>query len=80
MKDFPVHEIIIDHSDLEIVPALPVPGAAFEQQYPDAVEEIDPNIPQAFGPPLQTFIFFDSDLRHDLRTHRSCTGLVVFVG
>ena len=52
----------------------------FIHQYPDAFEEIDPTIPEPFGPAILTSIFFDSDLAHDLRTHRSCTGIVVFIG
>ena len=53
LKDFLDQEIIIDHCNLEGVLVIPVPDTNFEQQYPDAFEEIDPNIPQAFGPPYK---------------------------
>ena len=62
LKDFPEQGIIINYHNLVNAPVLPVPDASFEQQYLDAFEEIYPNIAQAFGPPLQASIFFDSDL------------------
>ena len=80
MKDFPDSGIVIDNRDLECVPELPVPDSLFIHQYPDVFKEIDPAIPEPFGLAIQTSIIFDSDLVHDLRTHRSCTGIVVFVG
>ena len=80
LKDFLDHGIVIDHWDLECVPELPVPDPLFINQYSNAFKEIDPAIPELFGPAIQMFIFFDSDLAHDLRTHKSCTGFVTFVG
>ena len=52
----------------------------FLKDYPDAVEEMDPHFPRAFGPSLDTTIFVDSDHAHDLVTRRSLTGLIAFVG
>ena len=48
--------------------------------YPDASEEMDPSFPEIFGPILQTTILVDSDHAHDLKTRRSLTGLLAFVG
>jgi hypothetical protein len=80
LKDFPDHGIVIDHQDLYCVPELPVSDPSFLYQYPHAFEEIDPIILKPFGPAIQMSIFFDSDLAYDLRTHSSCTGIVVFIG
>ena len=52
----------------------------FLKDYPDAKEEMDPGFPQSFGPVLQTTILVDSDHAHDLKTRRSLTGLIGFVG
>jgi hypothetical protein len=80
LRDFPDLGIVIDHCDLDCVPELPVPDPLFIHQYPDALKENDPAIPKLFGPDIQISIFFDSDLAHDFITHRSCTGIVIFVG
>ena len=37
-------------------------------------------MPKAFGPELQTNIFFDADFAHDIVTRRSITGLIICVG
>ena len=37
----------------------------FLEDYPDAREELDPTMPVAFGPELETSIFFDADHAHD---------------
>ena len=80
LKDFPDSSIVINHRVLECVPELPVPDSLFIHQYPDVFKEIDPAIPEPFGLAIQMSIFFDSDLAHDLRTHRSCTGIVASWG
>jgi hypothetical protein len=52
----------------------------FLDDYPDAKEEMDPNFPKAFGPVLETTILVDADHAHDLKTRRSITGLLAYVG
>jgi len=52
----------------------------FLQDYPDAKDEIDPNLPEPYGHALETTILVDSDHAHDQKTRRSLTGLIVFVG
>ena len=37
----------------------------FLDDYPDAQEELNPTMPVAFGPELETSIFFDVDHAHD---------------
>ena len=41
----------------------------FLEDYPNAQEELDPTMPVAFGPELETSIFFDADHAHDQKTH-----------
>ena len=55
-------------------------AADFLKEYPDAREDRDPKEPDAYGQPLQTSVFFDANLAHDLATRRSITGILVFVG
>ena len=80
LKEFPEREIVIDHRDHEFFAQFGEPDPTMEELYPDSVEELDENMPEAFGPELQTSVWFDSDHGHDALTKRSCTGLVVMVG
>lgn len=49
--------------------------------YPDAMEEMDPNLPKALVPEMCITAFLvDSDHAHDKVTRRSITGLFIFVG
>jgi hypothetical protein len=50
------------------------------EDYPNAKEEIDPNLPTPYGTELETSIFFDADHAHDQKTRRSITGLIILVG
>ena len=52
----------------------------FVKDYPETSEELDPGFPKVFGPRLQTSILVDSDHAHDLKTRRSLSGLLAFVG
>jgi hypothetical protein len=61
-------------------PPFPPFEADFGDDYPDATEEVDQNLPEPFGEELQSSVFFDADHAHDLKTRRSITGLIVFVG
>ena len=80
LKEFPDRRILVDHRDLKVFPVLPTPDASFKEQYPDAFEELDERFPIPFGPPIQSSIFFYSDHAYDLKTERSCTGIIVCVG
>ena len=48
--------------------------------YPDAAEEIDPNVPKPLIDKIEICAFVDSDHAHDCVTTRSITGLVILVG
>ena len=47
--------------------------------YPDAVEEMPPNLPQPSPLQMRVTIWLDADHAHDLVTRRSVTGMLVFV-
>ena len=53
---------------------------SFKEEYPDAVEEIDANLPTPLVDELAITMFVDSDHAHDKVTRRSITGLIVLVG
>jgi hypothetical protein len=52
----------------------------FADQYTYAKEEIDTRFHKPLGPELDINIFFDSDHRHDRKTGRSISGIIVYVG
>jgi hypothetical protein len=52
----------------------------FLEDYDGAKEEFGDGLPEAFGRELETSVFFDTDHAHDHQTHRSITGIIVFVG
>jgi len=52
----------------------------FKDQYPDAREELDVNLPNALVDEMALTVFVDSDHAHDKVSRRSITGLLIFVG
>ncbi len=85
LKKFPDRRIAIDSDDMDFSSVKEVLGGKpfrpdFIQDYPWAVEELDPNFPKAFGRTLQTTVLCDADHAHDLKTRRSVTGVLAFVG
>ena len=52
----------------------------FLDDYPEAKEVMNQKFPKAFGPVLETTILVDTDHAHDLKTRRSITGLLAYVG
>ena len=76
------HNLVIDSGRL-IVPE-EYKSSTFQpeflEDYPNANEELDPTLPEAFGQELETSIFFDADHAHDQKTHRSISGIIEFVG
>jgi len=82
LKRFPNKRLVLDSRPLHIPQELRQPSYHhdFLDDYPDAREDLDPNLPEAFGSELETTIFFDSDHAHDHKTRRSISGIIVFVG
>ena len=48
--------------------------------YPNASEEIDSKLPDAYGEPQQSLVQVDADHAYDLVTCRSLTGIIAFIG
>ncbi|KAI2513608.1 Reverse transcriptase (RNA-dependent DNA polymerase) [Fragilaria crotonensis] len=82
LKKNPNRRIVIDSRPLLVDEELLTDSfhPDFLEDYPDACEDIDPNLPTAHGPELLTSVFFDADHAHDHLTRRSISGIVVFVG
>ncbi len=47
--------------------------------YPDAKEELPPDMPEPIGKPVRITVYVDADHAHDLVTRRSVTGIIVLV-
>ena len=59
-------------------------GAKVVQQnwselYPDAKEEMPPDMPEPKGRKIRMSSYFDADHAHDLETKRSMTELIIFI-
>lgn len=83
LKKFPDKRIAMDSTDIDfsqISKDFEKLQADFKQDYPWAKEDLDPNFPKPFGRPLQTTILCDADHAHDLKSRRSITGIIGYVG
>ena len=82
LKQFPIRHIAIDPRPLNYQRKAKWQKLKidFAMDYPDASEEIDSKLPDAYGEPLQSSIQVDADHAHDLVTRRSLTGLIAFIG
>jgi hypothetical protein len=76
LKLHPRCRLVFDDS---YVPIDPVPQEDFSEFYPNAMEEIPPNAPEARGKMVQVIAFSDSDHAGDLLTRRSRTGVLIFI-
>jgi hypothetical protein len=80
LKRFDDGQILID------VKPMMAPGSTDElvqhnwkEFYPDAVEDLPINTPEALGNAVHTSLFVDADHAHDQVTRRSVTGILLFV-
>jgi hypothetical protein len=82
LKKYPSRCIIVDSRPLIIDDELRRDSfhPDFLEDYPDASEDVGTDFPEAFGPELETSVFFDADHAHDYVTRCSISGLLVFVG
>ena len=80
LKGFPVRQIKVDHQDLKVFPMLPTPDASFKEQNLHGFKELDEQFPVPFRPLIQSSIFFDFDQAQNLKTKRTCSGIIVYVG
>ena len=80
LKKHPNHNLVIDSGPL-IVPEEFTSSTFhpdFLEDYPNAHEELDQTMLEAFGSELETSIF--ADHAHDQKTRRSISGIIQFVG
>ena len=76
LKKYPMRCISIDPWDLIIDDQylqLDEIDVNFSQEYPDAMEELDPKFPKPYGKPLTTTVFIDSSHANDKKTGCSIT-------
>ena len=79
----PDPQIVIDHRPMQyqrIAPKFEILRLDFLNEYPEAVEGIDRGFSKPYGPILRSTILVDSDHAHDLKTRRSLTSVLAFVG
>jgi hypothetical protein len=50
----------------------------WDEFYPDATEELPPNMPEPKGKAIRLTVFKDADHAHDIVTRRSVTGILMF--
>jgi hypothetical protein len=50
----------------------------WDEFYPDATEELPPNMPEPRGKSIKLTVYKDADHAHDLVTRRSVTGILMF--
>ena len=82
LKKHPNRRIVMDSRPMQIDEELLKNSfhPDFLEDYPDASEDIAPDLPKPYGSELHTTVFFDADHAHDHVTRRSISGLLVFVG
>ena len=82
LKRHPNRRIVFHSNQLQVDPELQQDNfhPEFLEDYADAEEDIPRDLPPAFGSELETSMFFDSDHAHDVKTRRSISGIILFVG
>ena len=55
------------------------PKRDWKEFYPEAHEELPPNMPKPHGIPMQTNCFVDADHAGDVVSRRSHTGIIIYV-
>ena len=78
LKKFPSGKVIIDPHPMTFTD-LKFEEYDWTQFYPDAAEEIPPNMPKPKGKPVYITCYVDADHAHDKVTWRSVSGIVAFV-
>ena len=84
LKKCPNSRFIVDSRDPVIRGGKEALGKDFTEKldsmYPDAVEELDMNLPTPLVDKISITVFVDSDHAHDKVTQQLITGLIAFVG
>jgi hypothetical protein len=71
--------ILVDDTPLDLSDYPVVDYTTWHQFYPDAVEELPPDMPPPKGPATELVAFVDADHAHDQVTRRSVTGILLFM-
>jgi hypothetical protein len=84
LKKRPNRRIVVDSRDPTLIggqDALDLDYTEeFNDQYPEAFEEIDCNAPTPLVGEMEITVFVDSDHAHDKITRKSISGIIIFVG
>ena len=77
LKKFPHGQLLVDpnppdHDQFESI------DQTWTEFYPDAEEELPPDLPIPKGKPARTTCYVDADHAHDVVTRRSVTGVLLF--
>ena len=78
LKNYPKYGIVFDSSKHQ-VPNFSTTEVNWEEQYPDAREEIPPDIIPEKGNPASMTMYVDADHATDHETRRSVTGYLLFI-
>lgn len=81
LKRFSKGKIVLDPSyrDTSEFPTPEYDAHSWRQFYPDAVEELPPNMPEPLGKAARITAYFDADHAADVVTRRSVSGILIFV-
>jgi hypothetical protein len=79
VKMHPSGRILVDPNEPVALSAPPPTQHNWREFYPDAEEELPPDMPIPKGKPASTMCYVDADHAHDVVTRRSVTGILLFV-
>ena len=78
LKKHPTYKIVMDSTPVNWS-ASKFPARDWTDFYPDAKEEIPPNMPEPHGQSVQINCFVDADHAGDVVSRRSHTGILIYV-
>ena len=79
LKRFPKGKIVLDPNKIDVSKIEFSNHTNWQEFYPDAEEEIDPDMPKPKGEPVQTVAYIDADHARDKISCRSITGILIFL-
>jgi hypothetical protein len=79
IKQFPKGQIIIDPNEHNIPYEEEVNDFEWSEFYPDASEELPPDMLDPKGKEAVITVYVDADHAHDVVTRRSVTGILMFI-
>ena len=79
LKKYNKGKVVIDKSHRDTSQHVTPEYDTWKELYPEAEEEMPPDMPQPRGTKARMTVFVDADHAHDLVTRRSVTGILLFV-